>query len=161
MGFWGCSGISWTICKQSAPHSRQITTRTPHQLIFKGRMLFLTTNQQCQSTECADLVQSGCRKKQENMTRTSRCFVGQSWCCVWELTKPSRATDTVAAFCSQTKHRHCPTSTHFHTYFKIPKEIFENNCNRFSPAGHYVHDVALVCLCHSVLEKRAKNPICS
>jgi len=26
----GCSGISWTICKQSAPCSRQITTPTPH-----------------------------------------------------------------------------------------------------------------------------------
>jgi len=25
-GVLGCSGISWTICKQSAPHSRQITT---------------------------------------------------------------------------------------------------------------------------------------
>jgi len=27
-GLLGCSGISWTICKQSAPHSRQITTQT-------------------------------------------------------------------------------------------------------------------------------------
>ena len=27
---WGCSGISWTICRQSAPCSRQITTPTPH-----------------------------------------------------------------------------------------------------------------------------------
>ena len=46
----GCSGISWTICKQSAPCSRQ-----PHQhfitQIFTGRMLFLVPNQQCQSTE--------------------------------------------------------------------------------------------------------------
>ena len=40
---------SWTICKQSAPHSRQITT-TPHHSISTGRMLFLTPNQQCQST---------------------------------------------------------------------------------------------------------------
>jgi len=31
MGFWDGSGISWTTCKQSAPRSRQITTRTPHQ----------------------------------------------------------------------------------------------------------------------------------
>ena len=29
-GVLGCSGISWTICKQSAPHSRQIITPTPH-----------------------------------------------------------------------------------------------------------------------------------
>ena len=46
----GCSGISWTICKQSAPHSRQITTPTPHHSISTGWMLFLTPNQQCQST---------------------------------------------------------------------------------------------------------------
>jgi len=37
----GCSGISWTICKQSAPHSRQTTTPTPHHSIFSGRMLLL------------------------------------------------------------------------------------------------------------------------
>jgi len=37
--------------KKSAPRSRQITTPTPHHSVFTGRMLFLTTNQQCQSTE--------------------------------------------------------------------------------------------------------------
>ena len=41
MGFWDGSGISWTISKQSAPRSRQITTTTPHQSIFTGQMLFL------------------------------------------------------------------------------------------------------------------------
>ena len=45
------SGIRWTICKQSAPHSRQITTSIPHHSIFTGWMLFLMPNQQCQSTE--------------------------------------------------------------------------------------------------------------
>ena len=40
----------WTICKLSAPPSRQKTTPTPHHSIFTGRMLFLTPNQQCQST---------------------------------------------------------------------------------------------------------------
>ena len=50
MGFWDGSGISWTICKQSAPRSRQITTPTPHHAkIFTGRMFFVTRNQQCQS----------------------------------------------------------------------------------------------------------------
>jgi len=38
------SDISWTICKQSAPCSRQITTPTPHHSIFTGRMLFLMPN---------------------------------------------------------------------------------------------------------------------
>jgi len=35
-GVLGCSGISWTICKHSAPRSRQITTPTPHHSIFTG-----------------------------------------------------------------------------------------------------------------------------
>jgi len=51
MGFWDSSGISWTTCKQSAHRSRQITTPTTHHSIYTGRMLFLTHNQQCQSTE--------------------------------------------------------------------------------------------------------------
>ena len=48
-----CNGISYTIGKQSVPRSRQITTTTPHphHSIFTGQMLFLTPNQQCQSTE--------------------------------------------------------------------------------------------------------------
>ena len=51
MGFGDGSGISWTICKQSAPSYRQITTPTPRHSIFTSRMLFLTPKQQCQSTE--------------------------------------------------------------------------------------------------------------
>ena len=34
MGFSDGSGISWAICKQSAPRSTQITTPTPHHSIF-------------------------------------------------------------------------------------------------------------------------------
>ena len=45
-GILGCSGISWTICKQSAPRSRQTSTPTPHHSIFTGWMLFLAPNQQ-------------------------------------------------------------------------------------------------------------------
>jgi len=51
MGFWDGSGISWTICKQSAACSTQITTPTPHHSIFTDRLLFLMPVQQCQSTE--------------------------------------------------------------------------------------------------------------
>jgi len=47
----GGSDINWTICKSFAPHSRQITMPVPHHSIFTGWMLFLTPNQQCQSTE--------------------------------------------------------------------------------------------------------------
>ena len=46
MGFRDVSGISWTICKQSAPRSRQITTPTPHHSSFTGWTLFLTDAQQ-------------------------------------------------------------------------------------------------------------------
>jgi len=49
-GVWDGSGIGWTICKQSAPRSGQITTPTPHHSVVTGRMLFLTPNQY-QSTE--------------------------------------------------------------------------------------------------------------
>jgi len=48
MGFWDGSGISWTVCKQPAHLSRQITTPTPRHSIFTGRML---SKQQCQSSE--------------------------------------------------------------------------------------------------------------
>jgi len=51
IGFWMTVASAWTIYKQSAPRCRQITTPTPHHSIFTGRMLFLTPNQQRQSTE--------------------------------------------------------------------------------------------------------------
>ena len=54
-GFEDGSGISWTICKQCAPCSWQITTPAPHHSIFTGRMLFLMPNQQCQSTKDSSL----------------------------------------------------------------------------------------------------------
>jgi len=42
------SGISWTICKSFAPHSRQdshaVTMPSPHHYYFTGSMLFLATN---------------------------------------------------------------------------------------------------------------------
>ena len=45
------SGISWAICN-SAPRSRQITTPAPHHSsFFTGRMPFLPSNRQRQSTE--------------------------------------------------------------------------------------------------------------
>ena len=44
------SGISRAI-RKSAPHSREITTPTPHRSVFTGRMPFLPPNQQHQSTE--------------------------------------------------------------------------------------------------------------
>ena len=54
MGFGDGSGISWTICKQSALRSSEITVPTPHHPILTGRMLFLMPNQRRQSTEGAE-----------------------------------------------------------------------------------------------------------
>jgi len=48
---WGCSGISWTIRKQSASRSRQINTSTPHHSVFTGWTLFLMPYQQCQGNQ--------------------------------------------------------------------------------------------------------------
>ena len=52
----GVSGISWTICKQSAPCSRHVTTPTPHHSICTGRMLCLMPNKQRQSTSSCSSV---------------------------------------------------------------------------------------------------------
>jgi len=62
MGFGDGSGISWTIYKQSAPRSRQITTPTPHHAIFTGQMIFLTPNQKCQNTKGTTLYRLFCTK---------------------------------------------------------------------------------------------------
>jgi len=51
MGFWDGSGITWTIM-QTIRTSLQTDNHTnTSSLIFSGRMLFLTPNQRCQSTE--------------------------------------------------------------------------------------------------------------
>ena len=98
MGFWDGSGISWTICKQSAPRSRQITTPKPHHSFFTGWILLLPPNQQCQSTEASvncciylsTIVLQGCvasqsvtgwRLPHSNSTQiTDGCRIGQLLC---------------------------------------------------------------------------------
>jgi len=63
-GVLGCSGISWTICKQSAPRSRQITTPPPHHSIFTvftGQMYFLMPKQQYQITKSSYLHSDRCK----------------------------------------------------------------------------------------------------
>jgi len=47
----GGSGMSWTTCKSFATRSRQVTMLVPHHSDFTGRMPFLPSNQQRQSTE--------------------------------------------------------------------------------------------------------------
>ena len=45
----GIASTDCTICKLSVLRSRQITKPEHHHSFFKGWMLFLTSNQQCQS----------------------------------------------------------------------------------------------------------------
>ena len=78
MGYWDGSGISWNICKQSkqsAPHSRQITTPTPHHSIFTGQMLFLMPNQQRQSTE-----DNSSRLMKTNYMHNYCSVIERNWC---------------------------------------------------------------------------------
>ena len=78
------SGISWAICK-SAPCSRQTSTPAPHHSVFTGRILFLSPNQQCQSTEGKRWLlnttvskQQWCKKTNFNrFTRPNRTLVLQ------------------------------------------------------------------------------------
>jgi len=75
MGFWYGSGIIRTICKQSAPCSREITTPTPHHSIFTGRMLFLMPNQQCQNTEG--------NYRPINWNEKQLTIHTEGWDCIW------------------------------------------------------------------------------
>jgi len=90
-GFWDGSGISWTICKQSAPRSRQITTPTPHHSMITGRMLFLAPNQQHQSTEGKGIYNS--IKKQRQFYHRPRSPV-----IIATDQKPQNHTDTQATW---------------------------------------------------------------
>ena len=66
----------WTICKQSVPRSRQTITPTLHHSIFTGQILFLTPNQQWQSTEgawCSTVVVTSWKRWAISQTRHSAC----------------------------------------------------------------------------------------
>jgi len=51
MGFWDAVASVGPYANNLHLAPDRITTPTPHNLIFTGQMLFLTPNQQCQSTE--------------------------------------------------------------------------------------------------------------
>jgi len=50
-GFWKAVASAGPYTNNLHLALRQLTTSTPHHSVFIGRMLFLTPNQQCQSTE--------------------------------------------------------------------------------------------------------------
>ena len=84
MMFWDGSGIRLTICKQSVPRFRQITTPAPYHSTFTGRMLFLPPNRQRQSTELALLLankQKTLVSTQEQKWLTDVCYVTKDGRC--------------------------------------------------------------------------------
>jgi len=72
------SGISWTICKSFAPCSWNITVPALHHSIFTGRMLLLTANQQCQSTESNELYDTITEKIAQSYYVTSVIYHSKS-----------------------------------------------------------------------------------
>jgi len=101
----GCSGISWTICKQAAPCSRQITTPTPRRSIFKGRILFLMPNQQCQSTEGTQyhtILENKLpviKDRGKNDHRRVQCVLRLEWS--YKLEMPGFCDSACTEFCTE------------------------------------------------------------
>jgi len=66
------AGPCW---KKPVRHPRQITTRTPHHLVFTGRMLFLMPNQLCQALKAGSFnVHTKASRSQCNSTMWNRNF---------------------------------------------------------------------------------------
>jgi len=83
----GGSGICWTICKSFAPRSRQTTTPAPHHSFFMGQMLFLTPNQQCESTES--------NTEGKTHSTLNNTFITIPRCKLWRATSTSWSTCTL------------------------------------------------------------------
>ena len=82
------SRISWTICQSFASCYRHITVPAAYHLFFTGQMLFMTHNQQCQSTE---------GKKDNNNNKCNELNPGLAtlynvWCGVWNWKGPVLTT---------------------------------------------------------------------
>ena len=80
MGFWDSSGISWIICKQAAPRSRQTTTPTPHHSIFY-RPDALPDTQPTVSKQCrvCETITSNFMKQHQCVTEEIHCTQGRKF----------------------------------------------------------------------------------
>jgi len=81
------SGISWTICKQSAPCSRQITTPTPHHSIFTGRMLFLMPTNSVKALKANSLIQTVSTNFALPRHMYTKQHIADVWCSSWQSTE--------------------------------------------------------------------------
>jgi len=97
--WWDGNGISWTICRSFAPHSRQITTPAPHHSIFY-RPDALPDAQLCQSTEGKYVVQRYWSKVQiQACVSSTQCFIVQGTSS-WTSRSISRNLDNFWSSCT-------------------------------------------------------------
>ena len=75
------------LCKSFAPRSRQTTTPAPHHSFLMGQMLFLTPNQQCESTES--------NTEGKTHSTLNNTFITIPRCKLWRATSTSWSTCTL------------------------------------------------------------------
>jgi len=103
-GVWGCSDISWTICKQSAPRSSQITTPTTRHRIFAGRV---HSCRPANGVKALNNFLSSCRWN----CRELRCCLHLLGCrvCRRECTTTHRLVSVISRNCEKVR---CMTALH-------------------------------------------------
>jgi len=107
-GFWDGSGISWTICKQSAPRSRQITTPTPHHSILRGRMLFLMSKHWRQAWRSAAIARMDSRPPAASYVLSGRSLRRDCYMPTVHCNKSRDSRDVLKKLCHHRKLRHQP-----------------------------------------------------
>ena len=105
-GFWDGSGISWTICKQSAPRSRQITTPTPHHSILRGRMLFLMSKHWRQAWRSAAIARMDSRPPAASYVLSGRSLRRDCYMPTVHCNKSRDSRDVLKKLCHHRKLRH-------------------------------------------------------
>jgi len=74
--WWGSSGISWTICKSSAPRTRQITTPVPHHSVLQAKC------PSCCPTNSVKALKAK-TKMYDNFNPDDHVFYNQPWHSLW------------------------------------------------------------------------------
>ena len=121
--FWDDSSISWTICKQSATCSRQITPSTSHHSIFTGWMLFLMPNH----VKAMKDIQSLLIKRKKNIKTFKFMRKSSQWC-------EFMAAHAIAQFLQLMIIKHSRSLSFYETevQFFASTAIFPTRCQRTS-----------------------------
>ena len=157
MEFWDGSGISWTVSKQSASRSRQITTPTPHHLIFYRldalpdtqpnsvkALKALLSNEQC-NTICRAYIPCACRSLSTSHTQAHTTVSGK-----WPLSRLSGSLlkDFVQILTSKMPWK----------IFICPKKMRSSETSQETESRRQLPiTTQKVCMCMWVLERRRLN----